>query len=267
MLIGARAAVTVDIVEIDLLCAVADVAPPFPLRVPATGGNVRERRRVLRAAGERLAARGLADERGPLGVAEAFTHLLRRGGLTMDLVLSTGDDVLGAVLLADRGVAVLTTQELTGAGAVCMAELSLDDAVDQLIDLVPVREAALTAPFQLPRGALDQVHAALRARAGRPLAQQEWEALLADAGIDDRLGRRLITHLQPVRGNGQLGLAVRGGYADQWQREGAELRWLDTERGRFQLVDADDGAWMSVNPLHANEFAASIRRMAAVLPN
>src|SRR5882757_1069196 len=115
MLIGARTAVAVDIAEIDLLCAVADVAPPFPLRVPATGGSVRERRRVLRAAGERLAARGLADERGPLGVAEAFTHLLRSGTTTLDLVLATGDDVLGAVLLADRGVAVLTTQELTGA--------------------------------------------------------------------------------------------------------------------------------------------------------
>lgn len=266
MLIGARTAVAVDIAEIDLLCAAANVAPPFPLRVPATGGSVRERRRVLRAAGERLAARGLADERGPLGVAEAFTHLLRRG-TTMDLVLATGDDVLGAVLLADRGVAVLTTQELTGAGAVCMVELPLDDAVDELIDLIPKREAAMTAPFQLPRGALDRVHAALRAQAGRPLAQQVWEALLADAGIDDRLGRRLITHLQPVRGNGQLGLAVRGGYADQWQRTGAELRWLDTERGRFQLVDTEDGAWMSVNPLHSNEFAASIRRMAAVLPN
>jgi hypothetical protein len=185
----------------------------------------------------------------------------------MDLVLASGDDVLGAVLLADRGVAVLITQELTGAGAVCMAELSLDDAVDELIDLVPVREAALTAPFQLPRGTLDRVHAALRAQAGRPLAQQAWEALLADAGIDDRLGRRLITHLQPVRGNGQLGLAVRGGYAGEWRRVGAELRWLDAERGRFQLVDADDGAWISVNPLHPNEFAASIRRMAAALPN
>jgi hypothetical protein len=92
--------------------------------------------------------------------------------------------------------------------------------------------------------------------------------LLAANGVDDRLARRLVTHLQPVRGNGQMGLATRAGYANRWQRVGAELRWLDTERGRFQLVegdDADGGDWLSVNPMHGNDLAAAVRGLALSL--
>jgi hypothetical protein len=257
-----RSAVALGVAEVDLLCAAAGVAPPFPLRVPSAGTTSTERRAVLRAAGERLAARGLADERGPLGVAEAFTYLLRDARMSLDLVLSAGSDTLGALLLARRDLAVLVTQELAATESVSMAELPFDDAVDELLRLIPDHGAAFASPFSLPKAALDRVYRALLDRQGKPLGLDEWEHLLAAHGIDDRLARRLVTHLQPVVGNGQMGLAVRGGYANQWRRAGAELRWLDTERGRFQLVDTDDGGWLSVNPMHGHDLASSVRGLA-----
>lgn len=263
MIISARSAVAMGVAEVDLLCAVADTAPPFPLRVPSFGETGQQRRAVLRAAAEQLAARGLADARGPLGVAEAFTHLLHDAAMTLDLVLSVGQDVLGAVVIARGDLAVLVTQQLAeGADAVCMAELRLDDAVDELLRLIPAHDAAMTSPFDLPRAALHHVHRALRARRGAPLGQDEWDELLTANGIDDRLARRLVTHLQPVIGNGQMGLATRTGYANAWRRVGAELRWLDTDRGRFQFLDADGGEWLSVNPMHATDLSAAVRRLA-----
>ncbi|MCT2587413.1 ESX secretion-associated protein EspG [Actinophytocola gossypii] len=260
MSISARSAVPLTVAEVDLLCATADSSPPYPLRVPTHGTSVAERRVVLRQAGEQLAARGLADERGPLGVAEAFAYLLQDSARVLDLLLSTGTDVLAVVLLARRDLAVLVTQRLTGDDdTVAMAELPLDDAVDELIAVVPPREAALTSPFSLPTGLLGRVYQDARRR---PTA---WDELLAAHGVTDRLARRLVTHLQPVVGNGQAGLATRGGYANAWQRAGDEIRWLDTERGRLQLVAGEDAEWTSVNPMHAADLATALRRLAGAL--
>jgi hypothetical protein len=133
MTISARSAVAMGVAEVDLLCAAAGSTPPFPLRVPSSGVSRAERRAVLRAAGERLVARGLADERGPLGVAEAFAYLLQDARMTLDLVLSAGGDTLGVVLLARQDLAVLVTQELSAPDNLRMAELPFDDAVDELL--------------------------------------------------------------------------------------------------------------------------------------
>ena len=256
----ARSAVAFAVAEVDLLCAAADSAPPYPLRVPTHGTRVAERRAVLRYAGEQLAARGLADERGPLGVAEAFAYLLQDCAHTLDLLLSAGTDVLGAVLLARQDLAVLVTQRLTGDDdTVVMAELPLDDAVDELLAVVPVHDAAMTSPFSLPTGLLSRVYQDARRR------PDDWDELLTAHGVTDRLARRLVTHLQPVLGNGQVGLATRGGYASAWHRTGAEIRWLDTERGRLQLVAAEDGEWTSVNPMHAADLSTAVRRLAGAL--
>jgi hypothetical protein len=63
-----------------------------------------------------------------------------------------------------------------------------------------------------------------------------------------------------VLGNGQVGVARRDDSEDQWQRVGDELRWLDTERGRFRL--AGDEEWMSVHPLPRDEIRDEIRKLA-----
>lgn len=269
MTISARSAVPIGVAEVDLLCAAANSEPPFPLRIPTAGTTIRERRLVLRLAMEHLTARGLADEGGPLGVAEAFSYLLQDCTLALDMVLAVGSDVTGAVLLARQDIAVLATQELTAKEPVQMAELRLDDAVDELLGFIPSSEAAMTSPFSLPTGALGRLDSALLERASRgSVGSGEWSELLAQYGIDDRTARRMVSYLQPVLGNGQVGLATRGGYAKEWRRVGGELRWLDTERGRFQLVAGSrgtDGEWMSVNPLHTAELAAAVRRMAGEL--
>lgn len=263
MITSARSAVALSAVEVDLLCAAANSAAPYPLRIPTNGTTVAERRTVLRSAGERLAARGLADEHGPLGVAEAFAYLLQDCTLALDLLLAVGADVLGAVLLTRRDLAVLVTQQLNGDHPVHLAELSLDDAVDELLAIVPIHEAARTAPFSLPASTFRRLYTELRQR--RHLDATDWDALLATHGVTDRLARRLVSHLQPVVGNGQVGLASRGGYANAWRRHGDELRWLDTDRGRFQFLAAEDGGWMSVNPMHQADLSNTVRRMAGLL--
>jgi hypothetical protein len=75
----------------------------------------------------------------------------------------------------------------------------------------------------------------------------------------------MVTHLQPVLGNGQAGAAVRRGYTGEWTRSGEELRWLDSVRGRFRLVDTPGSDWMSVNPFSRDELRAAVRAMAREL--
>jgi hypothetical protein len=253
---------SLDVLELDLLCTFAGVRPPFPLRVPSAGRSGPERQMIFRAALDRLAGRGLADENGPRGVADVFVHLLRSGSTTLDLTLAIGDERLGAVLLAYGTEALLVVVPLDEPDAPArLVALHVDDAVDELVRLVPELDAPMTTPFTLPRRAVAEVYRALVAKADTGVASYELDELLRAHGIDDRLAHRMVTQLQPVLGNGQCGLAERAGYASAWRRVGEELRWLDTEQGRFRLAGTSE--WTSVNPLFANDLAAEIRRLAA----
>jgi ESAT-6 protein secretion system EspG family protein len=253
---------SLDGAELDLLCTFAGVSAPFPLRIRSAGPSNARRLDSFRAARERLTARRLADQRGPLGVAASFAELLRNCATTLDLVLSIGPDRTGAVLLAHRGSAVLGVRDLDdSAGGVRIVELPVDDAVDELQLLIPTLDAPMTTPFTLPRKALEEIYLALVDRGGDRLDTHELDELLRRHGIDDRLANRMVSLLQPVLGNGQAGLSERGGYAGEWRRVGEELRWLDTERGRFAL--AGNSEWISVNPLFATDLAGKIRHLAA----
>ncbi|OLF15622.1 ESX secretion-associated protein EspG [Actinophytocola xanthii] len=254
-------------VEVDLLCAFAEVEAPFPLEVPASGQTEIERRYRYREAREQLTARGLADENGPLGVAEDFVFLVRSGTGVLDLVLATEKVSFAAAVLTHRDESLLVTQDFADPdGVIRMKAATLDDAVDDLMKLVPRVEAPMIAPFSLPRRALEDAFTAMMARmpedGGRPeqMTAQEVDDLLRSHGVDDRVARRMVSVLQPVLGNGQAGNARRDDSEDQWQRLGEELRWLDTERGRFKL--AGDDAWMSVNPLSREEIRKELRSMA-----
>jgi hypothetical protein len=255
---------SLDAVEMDLLCTFAGARPPFPLRVRSVGRTEPERQTIFRAALDRLAGRGLADQRGPLGVADDLVHLLRHCATTLDLTLAIGDERLGAVLLADGNEALLVVSPLDEPDEpVRLAALQLDDAVDELLALIPDMDAPMTTPFTVPRRALGEVYRALVERADTGMGSYELDELLSTHGIDDRLAHRMISQLQPVLGSGQCGVAERGGYASAWRRVGEELRWLDTSNGRFRL--AGTGEWTSVNPLFANDLAAEIRRLAALV--
>jgi hypothetical protein len=254
---------SIDAVELDLLCTYAQVSAPYPLRARSVGATTEQRQASFRAAKDRLAARGLADDQGPLGVADAFVHLLRGAKTTFDLTLAIGADRLGAVLLGYRGQAVLAVAELDAdEPTASLIARPIDDAVDELLLLIPDLDAAMITPMSLPRQALAGAYRELlrRGEAGQ-LGTHEVDDLLRSHGIDDRLANRMVTQLLPVLGSGQAGLAERGGYAGDWRRASEELRWLDTERGRFRLAGTRE--WTSVNPLFANELIGEIRRMCA----
>lgn len=247
-------------VEVDLLCVFAEVEAPFPLEVPAFGHSDVEQREMFRSAREHLTDRGLADANGPLGVAEDFVFLLRSCTGVLDMVLAKEELTLGAAVLVHRDEALLVTQDLASEDKMIrMKPATLDEALDDLVRLVPRAETPLTAPFSLPRRALEEAFEALVAR-GESLVGQEVDEVLRSQGIDDRVTRRMVSHLQPVVGNGQVGVARRDETEDQWTRIGDELRWLDTERGRYRL--AGDAEWMSVNPLPRDEVRAEIRKLA-----
>jgi hypothetical protein len=247
-------------VEVDLLCVFAEVEAPFPLEVPAFGHSDVEQREMFRSAREHLTDRGLADANGPLGVAEDFVFLLRSCTGVLDMVLAKEELTLGAAVLVHRDEALLVTQDLASEDKMIrMKPATLDEALDDLVRLVPRAETPLTAPFSLPRRALEEAFEALVSR-GESLVGQEVDEVLRSQGIDDRVTRRMVSHLQPVVGNGQVGVARRDETEDQWTRIGDELRWLDTERGRYRL--AGDAEWMSVNPLPRDEVRAEIRKLA-----
>ncbi|GLZ43570.1 ESX secretion-associated protein EspG [Actinokineospora sp. NBRC 105648] len=261
-------------VEVDLLCAFAEVQAPFPLEVPASGVSDVERGVLYHAAAEALMERELADEQGPLGVAEEFVYLLRTCTGALDMVLHRDSGTLGVAVLTVRDEALVVTQDSADElGVIRLWAATLDDAVGRLARLVPRAEVPLTAPFSLPRRALENAFAVMLARmpepeqpgAPRPMSTEEIDELLRGHGIDDRVARRMVSHLQPVVGNGQVGAAVRDDTEDQWRRVGTELRWLDTPRGRFRLADTADGEWMSVNPLGTDDLVAELRALAATV--
>src|SRR5919198_6172135 len=125
-------------VEVELLCAFAEVAAPFPLELPASGTTEVERLVMYQGAREMLTERGLADEAGPLGLADDFVYLLRNATGVLDLVLATDRPTLGAVVLTYRDEALLVTQELGDPDRmVRMKAVTLDDSVEDLVRLVP----------------------------------------------------------------------------------------------------------------------------------
>ncbi|MGX7825148.1 ESX secretion-associated protein EspG [Actinokineospora sp. 24-640] len=260
---GARVAV-LHPEEVDLLCAFAGVAAPFPVRIRSRGETEAERRAGFSRARARLAGRGLADHGGPRGVAGDFVHLLRQGGGALDLVVARRGRVAGAVVLAHREDAVLVEQDMDRAcGPVRLLALPVRDAVDGLLRLVPDHPAAMAAPFSVSRTALERVHQAILTAPG-PLNPDDLDRLRAAHGLDDQTARRMVTHLQPVLGNGQAGIAVRRGLAEEWTRTGEELRWLDTARGRFTLAGGA-AEWMSVNPFGPDDLRAGVRALAGEL--
>lgn len=258
-------------VELDLLCEFAEVEPPFPLEIPSTGRTRDERALMFHAARQQLEARGLADGEGPTGLADEFVHLLRFGNGALDLVVAQEKTTVGAVVLVDRSSALIVVQRAAEpSGGVLLRQSTLDDAVDELVHIIPRWEPAQIAPFTLPRKALQQAFEALTADLPtadgvepRQLHPQDVEEIFARHGVDDRVSRRMVQYLQPVLGNGQAGVATRSGPYDEWQRVGDEVRWLDTANGRFRL--AGDGDWMSVNPLAPEDTRAALRRLAAQL--
>lgn len=219
------------LVELDLLATHAGARFPFPLRVAEFGRIEGERKVLLAAAGVTLRERGLASDRGPLGIAAEVVTALRRCRGTVDLVLASPDETVGVVAMVYRSWALLCRQPMTGARQhtpVRIRRVAQNALADELLAMVPEVEAAVTMPITLP--------------------PQD-----RDPAVVDELGRVL----PELTGSGQLG-ATRGG-----RRVGTDLSWLDSPRGRVR-VNRADGGWLSVNPLRHNELRYALDNVAMI---
>ena len=219
------------LVELDLLAAHAGVRVPFPLRVPEFGRIPGEREVLLAAAGVTLRARGLAGERGPLGIAAEVVTALREHRGTVDLVLTGQDAAVGVAAVVYRSWTLICHQPLTGDPAtngVLIRRVAQNALADELIGMLPEVEPAVTMPVTLPPD--------------------------GDPGVLDELGRLL----PELTGAGQLGV-TRAGVT----RSDTELSWLDGPRGRVRVNRADDG-WTSVNSLRQNDMRNALSNMAMI---
>jgi hypothetical protein len=255
--------------EVDLLCTYAEVEPPFPLEIPSSGTTELERSVVFQAAQQTLQARGLAGEGGPVGLAEEFVRLLRDRCGAVDIVVVDGKSTVRAVAMVDGANALLAVQRTDEEDEVVrLRSLSLDRAVDALIRLIPDVEQAGSSPISVPLRALRAAESeiARRIEDDEPFRDAELPDLLEHNGVDERVLRRMIAHLQPVIGQGQLGGSRPNGEHGEDRedvRYGEELSWLDTPRGRYKV--SQDGEWVSANPLPREDLRVALRRLLAPL--
>jgi hypothetical protein len=226
-----RRGVHFGLLELDLLATHAGVRFPFPLRVPVFGRIPGEREVLLAAAGVTLRARGLAGERGPLGIAAEVVTALRECRGTVDLVLTGPDVAVGVAAVVYRSWTLICHQQLTGDPAtngMRIRRVAQNALADELIAMVPEVEPAVTMPVTLPPD--------------------------GDPGVLDELGRLL----PELTGAGQLGATRLG------TRSETELSWLDGPRGRVRVNHAEDG-WVSVNSLRQNEIRGALSNVAMIV--
>ncbi|OLR92224.1 ESX secretion-associated protein EspG [Actinokineospora bangkokensis] len=229
-----------SLVELDLLATHAGTPFPFPLRVPRFGRIEGEREVLLAAAGVTLRSRGLAGERGPLGVAAEVVSALRHHRSTVDMVLTSPGGVLGVLVLVYRSWALICTQQVSGdlaANGVSVRRVAQGSLVEELTALVPVVEGAVTMPITV-----------------EPVTAMP-------GGADPAVLGELAAVLPELTGAGQLGATRRG--ADGSTRRGAELSWLDGPRGRVRVDRTADG-WFSVNPLRPKDLGLALTTVATI---
>ena len=218
---GRTQGVHFGLVELDLLATHAGARFPFPLRVREFGRIDGEREVLLAAAGVTLRARGLAGERGPIGIAAEVVTALREYRGSVDLVLAAPGAVTGIAAMVYRSWALICRQVITGdraADGMWIRRIAQTALADELAAMVPAAESVVTMPFTFPPDG-------------------------GDPGMLDEL-----TILLPeLTGAGQLGASRRGG-----RRAELELSWLDGPRGRVRVRRAADG-WTSVNTLRHHE--------------
>jgi hypothetical protein len=216
------------LVELDLLATHAGTRFPFPLRVPELGRIEGEREVLLAAAGVTLRARGLAGERGPLGVAAEVVTALREYRGTVDLVLTGPGGSIGIVAMVYRSWTLICHQPMGSdpTDGVRIRRVAQNALADELIGMVPEVEPAVTMPITVP----------------------------PDGGDPDALDELGVV-LPELTGSGQLGGSRRA------TRSATELSWLDGPRGRVRVNPTEDG-WLSVNSLRHNEMRLVLNDLA-----
>lgn len=253
------------LVELDLLATYADAELPFPLQVPAFGRVPPERDLLFAGAGETLRLRGLADDNGPVGLADRLVSLLSRRSGAVDLVLGGDGWESGAVALVDRAVAVLCLQRFNPAEhhLVDTYQLDADGLADELYSLVPELTGGHTIPLRLPLRAMTAAHELLTSAPAGASVERDVHDALREGGVDATAAEKLAQVLHPLTGYGQLGV-TRPGNGGEDVRVGHELSWIDTPTGRYRIdstgsTRGETDGWVSINPLHPDELFTLVR--------
>ncbi|GGP55696.1 ESX secretion-associated protein EspG [Saccharothrix coeruleofusca] len=246
-------------VELDLLATHAGVRPPFPLRVPSSGRSADERDALLASAAHALCARGLATERGPVGVARELVEALRGYRAAVDVVVvgPAGEDCAVAVVHGDRAVVCRQPRPGGRAGAVHVTPVGATALGVELAAVVSAVPAAAILPITLPPGVVEDALRLLDDAPDTEATQRCVRDLVRTRGGDPSSVDRLVGLFPAVTGRGQLGLVLRSGARP------VELSWLDGPRGRVRVDRADSG-WISLNPLRHDELLRVLGEAAAV---
>lgn len=254
-------AVHFGLVELELLATYAGAELPFPLQVPAYGRVPPERDVLFATAGETLRLRALADQDGPLGLADRLVALLAGRAAGIDLVLGGPDWESGAVALVSGGGAdaLLCLQRLNDAERhiVEAYDVTGDALADELFSLVPALHGGHAIPLRLPLRAVRAAHDLLTS-AEREVDQERLYEELHAGGVEPAAAGKLAALLHPLEGYGQMGVTRRRADGED-VRVGSELSWIDTPAGRYRISSTDDGGWVSINPLHPDELFAALR--------
>ncbi|RZS44246.1 ESAT-6 protein secretion system EspG family protein [Herbihabitans rhizosphaerae] len=243
------------LVEFDLLATFAGVEAPFPLRVPSFGRIDEEREVLFGAASHTLAARGLAEESGPLDIAAELVDALRHRTGTVDMVLIGTGMPVGVVAMVAGPTAVLCRQALDDdpSGFVDVRTVRSTAVAAELAGMLPKLAGASTMPIRLPTASVVAGGKALT-RAGKPPSDDSLRRVLATSGIEQVELESLVTAVPSLAGRGQAG-ATRRSAPGADRRVGRELSWLDGPKGRVRVDNQD--SWVSVNPLRPDEVRAT----------
>ena len=259
------------LVELDLLATYAGAEIPFPLQVPSFGEVAPTRDLLFASAGETLQLRGLADEDGPLDLADELATMLADHTGAIDLVIGGQDWQSGAVALVNSRQALLCLQRFNAAerDLVEVYRVDTDSLARELVRLVPQWPGGHSIPVRLPLRGVRAAQAVLAEvdpeSADRENVEQRLRDALRRGGIDAAGAAKLVSVLSPLECYGQLGV-TRPGSGGQDVRVGAELSWIDTPRGRYSIASTrseepagEDDGWVSINPLHPDDLLGAVR--------
>jgi hypothetical protein len=245
--------------ELDLIgdALELDVRPfPFVGQIPVHGELIADRRRLLGVAAGTLAAKGLiaGDEFAPEMVESI--RLFARGGLSIALLGSAGNQSHCARAAADGSIGVVAEQR---GELIRFTPVTPDSLVPCVLSLLapmpagPGGSVTIAAPQPLPAGQTrqatgrdDDLSAVSYLRESRPVR----ESGAAQLAIAEEIARR------PRLGSGYITITLRG----RGGREGepATLTWIDTDVGRYGIIPSKgrDGV------THVTYFPADLRRLA-----